>query len=117
MEISIRQNFDPNHLMAVMAVETTRTFSSSKIELKEIKGKQKDGKYKKEYRGLTKDEILNLSENFSGAVGLIQFTPVAIDELNNYYNYKLSKRKLALMNNIEQLNYVEKYIEHWKKNE
>lgn len=115
IDISKRQNFDPNDLMAVMKVETSGTFSASKIELKETKEKRRDGKFKKEYRGLTKDEILQLSENFAGAVGLIQFTPVAIKSLNTNYNLSLTKRKLALMSQLEQLDYVEKYIELWKK--
>ena len=33
IEISKRQNFDPNHLMAVMWVETNKTFSTSLIKL------------------------------------------------------------------------------------
>lgn len=115
VEISKRQNFDPNDLMAVMKVETSGTFSSSKIELKPTKEKRKDGRFKKDYRGLTRSEIMQLPENFTGAVGLIQFTPVAISSLNKNYNLSLTKRKLALMTQLEQLDYVEKYIELWRK--
>jgi len=115
IEISKRQNFDPHHLMAVMWAETYKTFSTSLIKLMPNGKFRADGKPKKENRGLNENEIKNLSENFSGAVGLIQFTPVAIDELNNYYNYSLTKRKLALMNQLQQLDYVEKYIEYWIK--
>ncbi|MBB6369170.1 hypothetical protein [Chryseobacterium shigense] len=115
IDISKRQNFDPNDLMAVMKVETSGTFSSSKIELKDTKEKRKDGTFKREYRGLTKDEIMKLDENFSGAVGLIQFTPTAISSLNEKYSLSLTKRKLALMPQLDQLDYVEKYIELWKK--
>lgn len=111
--ISKRQNFDPNHLMAVIWVESAKTFSTSKIDLKVI-GHNSKGKPIKDYVPLTNDEINKLPKDFSGAVGLIQFTPVAIDELNNYYNFSLTKRKLALMTQIEQLDYVEKYIEYWK---
>jgi len=111
--ISKRQNFDPNHLMAVMNVETAGTFSPSKIELKTI-GYNSKGKPIKGYAALTQEEIKAKSENFSGAVGLIQFTPVAIDELNNFYGYKLTKKKLAQMSQLDQLDYVEKYIEYWK---
>ena len=110
VEISKRQNFDPNHLMAVMKVETSGTFSPSKIELRPNGKYRKDGSPKKEYRGLTKNEILKLDENFAGAVGLIQFTPAAINGLNSYYKLTLTKRKLALMTDLEQLDYVEKYI-------
>ena len=114
VEISKRQNFDPNHLMAVMKVETSGTFSPSKIELRPNGKYRKDGSPKKEYRGLTKNEILKLDENFAGAVGLIQFTPAAINGLNSYYKLTLTKRKLALMTDLEQLDYVEKYIVMWK---
>lgn len=114
VEISKRQDFDPNHLMAVMWVESAKTFSTSKIELKAI-GHNSKGKVIKDYVPLSEKEIKSLPVSFSGAVGLIQFTPVAIDELNNFYNYSLTKRKLALMTQIEQLYYVEKYIEYWKK--
>lgn len=113
IEISKRQNFDPNHLLAVMWVETNKTFSTSLIKLMPNGKFRPDGTPKKENRGLNEIEIKNLSEDFSGPVGLIQFTPVAIDELNNYYGYSLTKRKLSLMNQLQQLDYVEKYIEFW----
>jgi hypothetical protein len=100
-----------NGLMAVIYVETSGTFSPSKIELKTTNEKRKDGSYKREYRGLTKEEILKLDENFSGAVGLIQFTPPAIKSLNKQFGYNLTKRKLALMTDSEQLDYVKKYFE------
>ncbi len=115
VEISKRQNFDPNHLMAVMWVETNETFSTSLVKLMPNGKFRPDGNPKKENRGLNEKEINGLTENFSGPVGLIQFTPVAIDELNNYYGYSLTKRKLALMTQLMQLDYVEKYIEFWIK--
>ncbi|WP_052259548.1 hypothetical protein [Flavobacterium sp. KMS] len=115
IEISKRQNFDPNHLMAVMWAETSHTFSPSKVELRSTGELKKDGNSKVDYRGLTKEEILKLDESFSGAVGLIQFTPAAINGLNTNYGYSLTKRKLALMTQLEQFFYVEKYIAHWKK--
>jgi hypothetical protein len=115
IEISKRQNFDPNHLMAVMWVETNKTFSNSLIKLLPNGKFRSDGTPKKENRGLNENEIKALPQDFVGAVGLIQFTPVAIDELNNYYGYSLTKRKLALMTQLTQLDYVEKYIEFWVK--
>ena len=114
IDISIRQNFDPNHFMAVMYVESATTFSPSKIELKTV-GYNKRGKPIREYTPLTKEEILKLPEKFSGAVGLIQFTPEAIDGLNSKYGLSLTKRKLALMSQLEQLDYAEKYIAMWKE--
>ena len=100
--------------MAVMKVETGGSFSPSKIELT-ITGYTKKGQPINEYKGLSKKDILKLDENFSGAVGLIQFTPDAITDLNRAYGYNLTKRKLALMDQLEQLGYVEDYIKYWKK--
>ncbi|WP_131368743.1 hypothetical protein [Chryseobacterium luteum] len=115
VEISKRQNFDPNHFMAVMYVESAHTFSPSKIELKVV-GHRKNGKPIYDYVPLTKEEVLKLSENFAGAVGLIQFTPEAITDLNKRYSLSLTKRKLALMTQLDQLDYAEKYIAMWKEN-
>ncbi|OWP86573.1 hypothetical protein BWK60_08180, partial [Flavobacterium covae] len=104
-----------NGLMAVMRVETSSTFSASKIEL--ISYTDKNGKKRKKYGGLSNDSILKLDKNFSGAVGLIQFTKAAIDALNKENSLTLTKRKLALMTNIEQLDYVKKYFKlyDWHK--
>ena len=111
IEMGNRLHFEPNDLMAVMAAETNRTFSASVIKLLP---KVNDAS-KKEFRGLTKDELKDYDDNFDGAVGLIQFTNVAITELNRVYKIKLSKKSLALMKPIEQLDYVEKYIALWIK--
>jgi Domain of unknown function (DUF4280) len=115
VEISKRQNFDPNHLMAVMGAETERTFSTSLIQLMPTGKLRPDGKPKKEPRGLKEKEIKELPDGFEGAIGLIQFTPAAIKGLNDQYGYSLTKKKLAVMSQLVQLDYVEKYIELWKK--
>ena len=115
VEISKRQNFDPNHLMAVMGVETQRTFSTSLIQLMPTGKFRPDGKPKKEARGLKEKEIKDLPDGFEGAIGLIQFTPAAIKGLNDEYGYSLTKKKLAVMSQLIQLDYVEKYIALWKK--
>ncbi|WP_449388389.1 hypothetical protein [Chryseobacterium lineare] len=100
-----------NGMMAVMYVESATTFSASKIELKPTGKLKSNGNPIYGYRGLTKNEILSLNENFSGAVGLIQFTPAAINALNKEFSLSLTKRQLALMTEIEQLNYVKKYFQ------
>ena len=115
VEISKRQNFDPNHLMAVMGAETQKTFSTSLIQLMPTSKLRPDGKPKKEPRGLKEKEIKDLPDGFEGAIGLIQFTPAAIKGLNDQYGYSLTKKKLAVMTQLTQLDYVEKYIELWKK--
>ncbi|WP_375604891.1 M23 family metallopeptidase [Flavobacterium davisii] len=101
-----------NGLMAVMAVESAETFSASKIGL--VSYIDENGKRKRKYQGISKENILKLNENFSGPVGLIQFTEDAIKALNKENSLILTKRKLALMTNIEQLDYVKKYFELYK---
>ncbi|MFK7059656.1 DUF5675 family protein [Flavobacterium oreochromis] len=98
-----------NGLMAVMNIETASKFESSKIKL--VSYKDSKGKIKKKYEVLSKDKIMKLNENFKGAVGLIQFTQDSINALNVEYSLDLTKRKLALMSNIEQLDYVKKYFQ------
>ena len=46
----------------------------------------------------------------SGAIGLIQFTDIAIKDLNNVYGLNLTKEKIAKMSAMEQLDLVEKYL-------
>ena len=47
----------------------------------------------------------------SSAVGLAQFTPIAITDLNNHFKgANLSKESLAKMSNTEQLTWVERYL-------
>ncbi|MBR5555839.1 hypothetical protein IKU74_07500 [bacterium] len=48
-------------------------------------------------------------------VGLIQFTGTAIKALNKTYGYNLDKDKILQMNEIEQLDIVEKYFEMTKR--
>jgi hypothetical protein len=104
-----------NGLMAVMKVETSETFSPSKIEL--VSYIDDKGKKRKKYQGLSKEAINKLDDNFSGAVGLIQFTKDAIDALNKENSLSLNKKKLALMTDVEQLEYVKKYfmLYNWHK--
>ncbi|WP_281309764.1 CHAP domain-containing protein [Flavobacterium flavigenum] len=103
-------------LMAVMRVETSETFSPSKIEL--VSYVDSKGKKRKKYEGLSKEAINKLDENFNGAVGLIQFTKDAIEALNKENSLSLTKKKLALMTDLDQLEYVKKYfmLYNWYKN-
>ena len=48
--------------------------------------------------------------NPNGAVGLIQFTDIAIKDLNQAYGLNLTKNKIAKMSAMEQLDLVEKYL-------
>lgn len=78
--VSGRLGVQPNHLMAAMAVETGGTFDPS------------------------------VPNQQSGATGLIQFTQIAVDDLNRSFNLDISLDKLRHMTGVEQLDYVEKHL-------
>jgi Mg-chelatase subunit ChlD len=84
--LAIAENVETkaDFLMAVMAFETGETFSAA------VENPQ------------------------SGAVGLIQFTQVAINDLNQYYGIELTKDILRNMPALEQLEYVEKWFSMWQ---
>jgi len=94
--------------MACMYVETSGTFSSSVIRLVEKprpnpkKGQSKTMKVYEAYSKEAHRKDTSLAK--SRAVGLIQFTTVAAKER------KIEKQALALMNEIEQLDYAKKYF-------
>lgn len=77
--IASRLSVDPNHLMAIMAFESGRTFSPS---IKNMAG--------------------------SGATGLIQFMPRTAIGLGT------SVEQLAGMTAVEQLDWVEKYLQPYR---
>ena len=111
-----------NALMACMAVETSRLFTSSVVKLMPRYGDDgnvlinKKGRIVKEYRPLTKDELIgNPSLSKRNAVGLIQFTKPAVDQINITHERSVSKQELALMDEIEQLDYVKLYFTSNKK--
>lgn len=106
-----------NSLMACMAVETSRLFSSSVVKLMTKFNSQgvallnSKGKPIREYRPLTKQEISadpNLATH--NAVGLIQFTGPAVKQINRTHGLSVTKQKLAFMDEIEQLDYVKLYF-------
>lgn len=80
LHIARRLRISLTHLMTVMYYETERTFDPSKHS--------QSGK----------------------AVGLIQFTQDAVDELNERYSPKVSLDRLAAMSPRHQLIYVERYL-------
>ncbi len=55
-----------------------------------------------------------LNKSGKGAVGLIQFTDIAIKELNNH-GVPVTKEQLKSMDAVKQLDYVEKYLQIAKK--
>ncbi len=82
--IKIAEDLDvhPEYLLAVMNFETGGTYDSCE-----------------------------LNKAGSGAIGLIQFTDIAIKDINQKYNTELTKQKLCIMSNVEQLKYVKYYFE------
>lgn len=106
-----------NSLMACMAVETSRLFTSSVVKLMpkvNSKGEislNSKGKPVREYRPITKQELrADLSIASQNAVGLIQFTGPAVTQLNRTHGLSVTKQDLALMDEIEQLDYVKLYF-------
>lgn len=51
-----------------------------------------------------------VGQSGKGAVGLIQFTDISIQELNNH-GCNITKEQLKNMDPVKQLDYVEKYLE------
>ncbi len=91
---------------------TTRTLSVEFLDrVKEIAKKVKC-----DYRDLlgvmNSESGLNpkARNKHSGAIGLIQFTGIAIKDLNQAYGMNLTKEKIANMSAMEQLDLVEKYL-------
>lgn len=80
VEISGRLEIDPNHLMAVMAFESGHSFSASK------------------------------RNPVSQAVGLIQFTPIAVKDLNQEFSQQITMTALSRMSEIDQLDWVERHF-------
>ncbi len=95
-----------NGLMAVMAVETGRTFKAHRIA----------GKPLKDPNSLTKDDFYTNDKKSSRAVGLIQFTQLALEQLGDFKKGsgfdKLHEVKLmyARMGEIKQLDKVKQYL-------
>ena len=87
IEICNELGMNPDFLMVCMAFETGGTFKASQPN--------NDG---------------------GGAIGLIQFTKIAIDDLNRIYKYKplLTRDRLAAMSDVEQLEYVRLYFSGYK---
>ncbi|MBF7997621.1 hypothetical protein [Rahnella laticis] len=108
-------------LMACMAVETSRKFTSSVVAFRQVKNAQGETVYVTERNGsrrpkieqhvYTKDEIqADPSLTRSHPVGLIQFTGNAVTQINNVHGENITKLQLALMDEVEQLDYVKKYF-------
>lgn len=107
-------------LMGCMSVETNRMFSSSVIAYRKARHKNgeiifvsgKSGPRPKiELHAFTKEEIIkDTSLVEKNAVGLIQFTSMAVNQINIANNTSLTKLQLALMDEIEQLDYVKLYF-------
>ncbi|EKT65449.1 hypothetical protein [Providencia alcalifaciens] len=98
-----------NVLMACIAAETSRTFSSSVIKL--LPYTDSSGKIRKRYQGVPRENIISdPSIAKTNAVGLIQFVGEAIDQINIIHNKNYTKQSLALMDELDQLDVVKLYF-------
>lgn len=87
IEICDELEIVPDYLMACMAFETGESFKASQPNM-----------------------------GGGGAIGLVQFTKPAIDDLNQRYNINppLTRSRLAAMSDVEQLDYVRLYFMRFK---
>ncbi|EAS1760930.1 hypothetical protein OY11_24400, partial [Salmonella enterica] len=108
-------------LMACMAAETSRKFMSSVTEFRNVRDSNGEIVYVTERTGnrrpkveehvYTAEEIrADPSITQRKAVGLIQFTQDAVDQINMVNGLSVTKQQLALMDVIEQLDYVKLYF-------
>ncbi|WP_160711374.1 peptidoglycan DD-metalloendopeptidase family protein [Chitinophaga solisilvae] len=100
-EIARKLKADPNHLMTCMAFETGGGFLPYQLS-----------GYSRVNMPLPEKLTDGLLERH--AVGLVQFTKDAVDEINRKFKMHLTKRKLANMDQIEQLDYVYHYLKRFK---
>jgi len=109
-----------NGLMAVMNVETNRSFKAHQImgmSLKDVNSITQD-----DFWLIKKDKKGKVISKTSRAVGLIQFTQAALQQIGEFKEGsgfdKLHevKLRLAKMGDIKQLDYVKKYFESAKEN-
>ncbi|EOF5965489.1 hypothetical protein ACK1FJ_004604 [Salmonella enterica] len=108
-------------LMVCMAVETSRKFMSSVTEFRNVRNSNGEIVYVTDRTGrrrprveehvYTTDEIrADPSITQRKPVGLIQFTEPAVEQINLVNNLSITKQQLALMDVIEQLDYVKLYF-------
>ncbi|WP_449400458.1 M23 family metallopeptidase [Chryseobacterium wanjuense] len=109
-----------NGLMAVMNVETDRSFKAHQImgkPLKDVNSITKD-----DFWLIRKDKNGKIISKTSRAVGLIQFTQAALQKMHEFKEgsgidqLHEVKLKLAKMGEVKQLDYVKKYFEPVKDN-
>lgn len=106
-----------NTLMACIAAETSRQFSASVIRLAPLRDEQgniqlnRQGRPRQSYQPVSKETIMaDPSIANRNAVGLIQFTAPAVRQINISHGLNITKQSLALMDELEQLDYVKLYF-------
>ncbi|MBC9930880.1 peptidoglycan DD-metalloendopeptidase family protein [Chitinophaga qingshengii] len=101
IDIAKRLQADPNHLMTCMAFETGGSFLPHLLS---------------GYKAKNTPAVEELTEGLleRHAVGLVQFTQTGIDQMNDLWNLGATKKKLACMSAIEQLEYVYHYLREFK---
>lgn len=101
ISIARKLQADPNHLMTCMAFETGGSFLPHLLN---------------GYKPGTTPAVEKLTEGILAehAVGLVQFTQTAVDQMNSQWKLNTSKKKLARMSAEEQLDYVYHYLRDFK---
>lgn len=101
ISIARKLQADPNHLMTCMAFETGGSFLPHLLN---------------GYKPGTTPAVEKLTEGMLAehAVGLVQFTQTAIDQMNSLWKLNVTKKKLARMSAEEQLDYVYHYLREFK---
>ncbi|ADW76153.1 hypothetical protein Rahaq_4572 (plasmid) [Rahnella aceris] len=116
----LQKNEYADVLMASIAVETSRKFMSTVADFRKVLDSKGDVVYvqgkngprpKIEQHVYTKDEIsADPTITEKNAVGLIQFTAPAVRQINKINGLQITKQQLALMDELEQLDYVKLYF-------
>nr|WP_295872726.1 peptidoglycan DD-metalloendopeptidase family protein [uncultured Chitinophaga sp.] len=101
ISIAKKLHADPNHLMTCMAFETGASFLPHLLS---------------GHKPWNTPAVEKLTDGVLGkhAVGLVQFTQTAVDEINRRMKSNITKMQLALMSAEEQLDYVYQYLLSFK---
>ncbi len=101
ISIAKKLQADPNHLMTCMAFETGASFLPHLLS---------------GHKPWNTPTVEKLTEGVLGkhAVGLVQFTQTAVDEINRRMKSNITKKQLASMSAEEQLDYVYQYLLSFK---
>ena len=101
-----------NSIPAYTGKKTTKTLTKEFVDRVKDIAQKVNCNYKDLLGVMNSESGLNptAKNKHSGAIGLLQFTDIAIKDLNQAYGLNLTKEKIAGMSAMEQLDIVEKYL-------